>query len=138
MKIRFLAVLCLLSCLALEVGCGKNNNKMETQSHNSTIDLREDHPIVYCWFVEDNGAGRSGYDVFYTEAGRPLEPDERLFSTLEDVRHVLKDQENRDGRSPIVIPKRPDWVPQVWRVRDLSTNEVAQLKSFVKVVSSAY
>ena len=130
MKIQFLGVLCLLSCLALEVGCGKNSNKMEIQSHNSTIDSQEDHLFAYCWFVEDNGAGRSGYGVFYTEAGSSLEPDERLFPTLEDVRHVLKIHQNKDGRGIIVTPKRPDWVPPVWKVRDLNTNEVAQLGTF--------
>jgi hypothetical protein len=103
---------------------------MEIQSHNSTINSQEDHPIVYCWFVQDNGAGRSGYAVWSPEAGAPVEPDNRLFPTLEDVRDVLKDHENRDGRSPVVIPKRPDWVPQVWKVRDLTTNEAAQLGSF--------
>lgn len=127
MKIRFLVVLCILSCLALEVGCRKNSNKMEIQSDKSTIDSQEDHPFVYCWFVEDNGAGRSGYAAFYAEAGAPVEPDNRLFQTLEDVRHVFKEHEKLDRRSPIVIPKRPDWVPPVWKVRDLNTNEAAQL-----------
>ena len=138
MKIRFFGVLCVLSCLALGVGCSNNSNKMEIQSHQSNIDWQNYHPIVYCWFVEDNGAGRSGYGVFFTEAGAPVEPDERLFPTLEDVRHMLKYVKNRDGWSRIVIPTRPSWVPPVWKVRDLNTNEVAQLKSFVKVVSPAY
>jgi len=127
MRIRILRVFCLFSCLILEIGCRANATKMEAHSDNPSINPQKERRIVYCWFVEDNGTGHSGYAVMDTFVGRALQQDERLFPTLGEVHHALM---NQDGRNPIIIPKQPDWVPQAWRVRDLSTNEVSQIVSF--------
>jgi hypothetical protein len=108
----------------MEIGCGTNTKQMDIQPDKSKVDAQKDRPILYCWFVEDNGTRRSGYALMDTRVGRPLLPEEPLFPTLEDVRRELKNQE---GNPPVVIPKRPDWVPQVWKVRDLNTKEASQL-----------
>jgi hypothetical protein len=84
----------------------------------------KDTPIVFCWFVEDNGAGNKGYAFMDARVGRPLTPGERLFSTIEEVREALKKQESKTF---VLMPQHPDWVPKGWRVRNLSSNEVDQL-----------
>jgi hypothetical protein len=122
MKSWFLAAICSIFFLAPEFGCGGSN--MKTHSDNSAHGLQQDRPIIYCWFVEDNGVGRSGYVMFNTRIGRPLRPDEHLYPTLDELRHAIKD---REAEAPIVMPKQPDWVPEHWRVRNLSANEAAQL-----------
>src|SRR4051812_31244573 len=103
MRIRILGTLCLLSCLALEVGCEVSSKKMKVHSDNPAIDRQKYRLIVYCWFVENNGAGRSGYAVIDEWDSRPLEPDARLFPTLEEVRHMLKNIKNRRGGNPVII-----------------------------------
>jgi len=86
---------------------------------------RNARPVIYCWFVEDNGAGGSGYAVMDASLAKPLRPGERLYHTLDEVRQSLKYQE---GNIPIVIPKRPNCVPECWKVRSLTANEAAQLE----------
>jgi hypothetical protein len=97
---------------------------MITYSDNSAHGSQQDSAIIYCWFVEDNGMGHSGYVTFNTRVGRPLRPDEHLYPTLEQLSGAIKGHE---AAAPIVIPKRPDWVPEHWKVRDLSTNEASLL-----------
>ncbi len=122
MKISFLAAICSISFLALEFGCGRSD--MIAHSDNSAHGLQQNRPIIYCWFVEDNGMGHSGYAVFNTQVGRALRPDEHLYPSLDELRHAIKGHE---ATAPIVIPKQPDWVPEHWKVRNLSTSETAQL-----------
>src|SRR5258707_198397 len=124
MQARLLTILCLLSWLVLEVGCRINSEKMEIQSDHSRSDPQDNRSIVYCWFVEDNGAGKSGYVLMNTRVGRPLLPSEHLFTTVQELRRAIRAQEPED---PIIIPKHPDWVPEAWKVRDLNTNEVGQM-----------
>ena len=97
---------------------------MITHSDDSAHGLQQDRQIVYCWFVEDNGMGRSGYAAFNTGVSRALEPDEHLYRTIDELGHAIKGHE---ATAPIVIPIQPDWVPEHWKVRNLSTNEAAQL-----------
>lgn len=127
MKTWFLVAICSIAFLGLEFGCGRSD--MKNSSDKSIPGLKPDRPIIYCWFVEDNGMGRSGYVAFNTQVGRPLRPDEHLHPTLDELRHAIKDQE---GNAPIVIPKQPDWVPEGWKVRNLSANEAAQLDGSVR------
>jgi hypothetical protein len=98
--------------------------KMENASENPTLRARKDAQIFFCWFVEDNGAGHSGYVCFGASWGRPLVREERLFSTVEELREALTNQENV---TPKVVNLYPDWVPDGWKVRSLTTNEVRQL-----------
>jgi hypothetical protein len=97
---------------------------MKSQPDDSKLDSQKDRPIIYCWFVEDNGNGRSGYAVMDTRVGRPLLSDEGLVATVQEIRQVI---EREGGKNPIVIPHHPDWVPKEWKVRNLSTNEEAVL-----------
>lgn len=121
MKTEFLAI-CAISCLLLETSCN-NHMRMDSQSEQPALAAQKDTPIIYCWFVEDNGAGHQGYVFFDAGAGRALLPDERLFSTIEGIRDAIKNR----SKTPYLIPQHPDWVPTGWRVRNLSTNEVDRL-----------
>ena len=120
MRTCFLALLCLI----LGAGCGVANKTIQIKSDNSSSDSQKDRPIIYCWFVEDNGAGHSGYAIMDTYVGRPLLPGEHLYSSLAEVQQVAKSR----SANPIIMPQRPGWVPEHWKVRDLSAKEQEQLR----------
>jgi hypothetical protein len=128
MKARPLTNL-LFFLLVLEVGCGTHHKTADAQSGNFSPEPKVDRPIVYCWYVADNGAGANGYAFIAASVGRPLRPDERLYHTLNQLGQAVRSQ---DGGVPIVISKQPDWVPEHWKVRDLTTNEAAQLEDSLR------
>ncbi len=117
-------IVCLFSCLLLS-GCVHNNN-VETKS---TTEIPQ-KAIVICWFVEDNGAGQSGYMYLNTHRNSPMTPNEPLSPTLEDFIEKLKKWE---GGSIYMVPKYPSWVPKGWKVRNLSSNEIDQIGSSLKL-----
>jgi hypothetical protein len=125
MKTNFLAVIYLICCLVLEPGCRNHTARVEKPSENTAFRDGNDTPVFYCWFVEDNGAGHTGYVLFGAFWDRPLLPNEPLFSTVEEVREALKNE----SKFPFLVPQHPNWVPEGWRVRDLNSNEVNRLRA---------
>lgn len=86
--------------------------------------------LVFCWFVEDNGAGHKGYVFIDAGVSRPMTASEPLFSTIEEFGEALK---RGEGETLFLVPKYPGWVPEGWRVRNLSSNEVGHLSSSLKL-----
>ena len=86
--------------------------------------------LVYCWFVEDNGCGNKGYVFISSKMGRAMTPSEPLYSTIRELRVALK---RIECDLLYLIPKQPGWVPESWKVRNLSSNEVTQLGSSLKL-----
>ena len=124
MKTTFFAIICSVAFIVLDAGCRNHNPKMENSSETATIASDLDRPIIFCWFVEDNGKGGSGYIPFDASSSVPLLPDEHLFSTIEETRRTIK---SRVSQTPVLVPQYPEGVPKSWRVRNLSTNEVQQI-----------
>ena len=119
MRMKFAASICIVCCFV--ASCSNRTTRMGNSSETSAADAGKDVAIFFCWFVEDDGRGRSGYALFGTHFGRPLLPDERLCSTIDETRLKIKSQ---GGKAPIIVPQSPDWVPEGWRVRNLNTNEM--------------
>ena len=122
-------IVCALSCLLLS-GCAYNNVRWSNTSEKEISAAGNSINLVYCWFVEDNGAGHRGYVFIDVGMNRPMTPSENLHSTLEDLREALK---RGPGEPLFLVPKYPGWVPEGWRVRNLSSKEVHQLGSSLKL-----
>jgi len=119
-----------LYCLLLSSCADNTNVKTSNTSEKSISAAGSGTNLVFCWFVEDNGAGHKGYVFIDAAMNRPMTPSEPLFSTLEGFREALK---RAEGETIFIVPKYPGWVPQGWRVRNLSSNEVDQLSSSLKL-----
>lgn len=106
-------------------GCKSQNTCTENSSEKPALDTDRNLPLLFCWFVEDDGTGRSGYILFDARISRPLLPTERLLPSVEKVRQTLKDQ---GLVAPVIVPWHPEWVPEGWKVRDLTKTEAERLR----------
>ena len=79
-----------------------------------------------CWFIEDNGAGESGYVA--VDARRGYQPPEGggLFQTVYELREGIKRQKAENAQ---IVPSFGGRVPKGWKIRDLTDDEVRILTS---------
>ena len=125
MKNSFFTYIYFFICLIAAVGCGGHGKNMGTQSVDNGFDMQEERRMFYCWYVENNGVGGKGYAIMDTAVGVPLTPGEHLFSSLQEVQQALR----RSGaKPPVIVPRHPEWVPEHWRVRDLTSREFKELQ----------
>jgi hypothetical protein len=131
MRLRphFLKCLCLIFCVGLGAGCSLHGNKMEKEPKNLTPNIQIQRAMYYCWFVKNDGSVLSGYDIKSFFSSSPVDPAERLFTTLEEVARTIAKYETH---WPDITPEPPGEVPWVWTVRGLTTNETAELNNLLK------
>jgi hypothetical protein len=124
-----ISIVCVLYCLLL-ASCSHNNVRTSNTPERPISAAGNGTNLVYCWFVEDNGAGHRGYVFLDVGMNRAMTPSETLYSTLEELREALR---RGEGEPLFLVPKYPGWVPEGWRVRNLSSNEVNRLGSSLKL-----
>jgi hypothetical protein len=117
------AVIC--TCfLALLSGCARNNPAASSASTKPFLGAAINTPSLFCWFVEDNGAGKSGYAAMDGQVGGAYPEGGGLFPTIEQVRDAIRHQQLK---TPLIVPHYPGEVPESWKIRSLTTNEVDRL-----------
>jgi hypothetical protein len=82
--------------------------------------------IVCCWFVQDNGAGESGYVGVSGLRGYIPAGGGGLFQTVYELREGLKRQK-LDGAE--IVPLFDGEVPKGWQIRGLTDHEMRILTS---------
>ncbi len=124
MKSLLLRIVVGAYCLVLLSSCGKNSEKMSDTSDKPTLGAGIDAPSLFCWLVEDDGAGHSGYAVMDGRLGSARPLGGGLFPTIEEVKYAISHQKIK---TPYLVPHYPSQVPKGWRIRSLTTNEVDRL-----------
>lgn len=81
-------------------------------------------PVLCCWFVEDNGKGKHGYAAADGRRGYLPPQGGGLFNSIQEMRNAMSKQKIRTAN---VEPNYDDEVPQGWRIRSLTDNEMADL-----------
>jgi len=104
----------------LLAACKLSKSTLASSSTDSRPELNPEQVYVFCWFVEDNGVGGSGYAFFSSHWSRPLRTSERLFSSTQEVRSAFP---KYGIDCPIILPTPPGWVPEGWKVRELTQSE---------------
>jgi hypothetical protein len=82
--------------------------------------------ILCCWFVEDNGAGESGYVGVSGLRGYIPAGGGGLFQTVYELREGLKRQKLERAK---IVPLFDGEVPKGWKIRGLTDDEVRILTS---------
>jgi hypothetical protein len=97
---------------------------MEGMLGNATLGAGKDAVSLWCWFVEDDAAGHSGYATMDGRAGYAPPDGGGLFPTIESVRDAISHQDNK---TPWIVPHYGGEIPRGWKIRGLTTNEVERL-----------
>ena len=85
-----------------------------------------DTSVLCCWFVEDNGWGRSGYVAVDGRRGHQPPEGGGLFGTVHELREAIKRQKVDKAE---IVPSFGGRVPENWKIRDLTDDEVRILTS---------